>query len=298
MNIPHQHQLVWSKLNAFCESGKIPHILFHGSSGTGKKTLVQMFIHKLYQNNIHIDQPPSSSLSVVENQEVTQTTQDNTKELKPISLDKLRRNVMWVNCAQRKGIKFIREDLKFFAQTNVSADVPFKIIVLHNADYLTNDAQSALRRCMEQYSQTTRFVGIVQNKRRLLFPILSRFCEIFVPTDPTTPNLHQLKIKSQFADLNFGIDVNQTISDTIAHAPSATVSEVMAQVDSLYDKGITSIDVLQWIRNNPNYSKEKRAFIGIHTNTERIEFRNEKLFMFHVLQQLSLIPQSTNPPIP
>jgi hypothetical protein len=291
--IPQQHQMVWSKLNAFCESGKIPHILFHGSSGTGKKTLVQLFIHKLYQNNIQpTDQTqPPSVLNRGEDQEDDQKKGEKKEkeELKPISLDKLRRNVMWVNCAQRKGIKFIREDLKFFAQTNVSADVPFKIIVLHNADYLTNDAQSALRRCMEQYSQTTRFIGIVQNKRRLLFPILSRFCEIFVPTDPTTPNLHQLKIKSQFADLHFGIDVNQTISDTIAHAPLATVSEVMAQVDSLYDKGITSIDVLQWIRNNPNYSKEMRAFIGIRTNTERIEFRNEKLFMFHVLQQLTTI---------
>jgi hypothetical protein len=288
-----QHELVWSKLDAFCSSGKIPHLLFHGASGTGKKTLVQTFIHRIYQHT-------------------------PTKKA-PVSLDKLRRNIMWVNCAQRKGIKFIREDLKFFAQTNVSAEVPFKIIVLHNADYLTNDAQSALRRCMEQYSQTTRFFGIVQNKRRLLFPILSRFCEIYIPSNyvehenqtyTTTTNLHQIKIQTHFSGVSFGIDVMQTISDLVADllVTGNAVDVVMAKVATLYDQGITSIDILEWIRTRPDSPVEwalshtsglcppelrprglpesVRAELGVRANTERVEFRNEKLFMFHLLQQL------------
>jgi replication factor C small subunit len=90
---------------------------------------------------------------------------------------------MFVNCAHGKGIKFIREDLKLFAKTNIQCNrgVLFKSIILLNADFLTIDAQSALRRCIEQFSLNTRFFIIVQNKNKLLNPILSRFCEVYVP---------------------------------------------------------------------------------------------------------------------
>ena len=85
---------------------------------------------------------------------------------------------MFVNCAHGKGIKFIREELKFFAKSNIQQDAgtSFKTIVLINADFLTIDAQSALRRCIELFSYNTRFFIIVENKHKLLNPILSRFC--------------------------------------------------------------------------------------------------------------------------
>ena len=89
---------------------------------------------------------------------------------------------MYVNCAHSKGIRFIRDDLKFFAKTNIhnKNNNLFKSIVLFNADKLTIDAQSALRRCIEQFSHTTRFFILVENENRLLKPILSRFCNIFI----------------------------------------------------------------------------------------------------------------------
>ena len=57
---------------------------------------------------------------------------------------------MIVNCSHGKGIKFIREDLKFFAKTNISSNknALFKSIVLLNADTLTIDAQSAYLLCL------------------------------------------------------------------------------------------------------------------------------------------------------
>ena len=90
---------------------------------------------------------------------------------------------MYVNCAHGKGIKFIREELKFFAKTHIHCNGgdTFKSIVLLNADKLTIDAQSALRRCIELFSHNTRFFIIVEDKYKLLKPILSRFCEINVP---------------------------------------------------------------------------------------------------------------------
>ena len=72
---------------------------------------------------------------------------------------------------------------KFFAKTNIhnKNNNLFKSIVLFNADQLTIDAQSALRRCIEQFSHTTRFFILVNNVNRLLKPILSRFCNIYIP---------------------------------------------------------------------------------------------------------------------
>ena len=142
------HKGIYDKLNHFIEIQKIPNILFHGKYGCGKKMIINDFINKLYNNNY-------------------------SKDL-----------VMFVNCSHGKGIKFIRDDLKFFAKTNVQNNennVNFKTIVLSNADKLTMDAQSALRRCIELFSHNTRFFVIAEDKYKLMKPILSRFCELYVP---------------------------------------------------------------------------------------------------------------------
>ena len=139
---------VSSRLNHFLDTKKIPNIIFHGCSGSGKRTIVNNFLSRIYNN-------------------------DNFK---------LKSNVMLVNCSHGKGIKFIRDELKFFAKTNIQVnDIMFKSIVLLNADSLTIDAQSALRRCIELFSYNTRFFIVVENKNKLLNPILSRFCEIYIP---------------------------------------------------------------------------------------------------------------------
>ncbi len=143
------HQSIKNKLNYFHEMHKIPNILFHGPTGSGKRTIVNDFIHKIY---------------------------DNKREI-------IKSFVMYVNCSHGKGIKFIREELKFFAKTHINSNGgnTFKSVVLLNADKLTLDAQSALRRCIELFSHNTRFFIIAEDKYNLMKPILSRFCEIYIP---------------------------------------------------------------------------------------------------------------------
>ena len=143
------HNNIINKLDLFLKSKKIPNIIFHGPCGSGKKTIIKKFINKIFNGNKNKD--------------------DFT---------------FFVNCAQGKGIKFIREDLKYFSKTNLNCKDGniFKIIILSNADKLTIDAQSALRRCIELYSHTTRFFIIIEDKYKLLKPILSRFAEIYIPS--------------------------------------------------------------------------------------------------------------------
>ena len=154
------HQHIKEKLDYFHSIYKIPNIIFHGPSGSGKRTIVNDFIYKIYNND----------------------------------REKIKSLVMYVNCSHGKGIKFIREDLKFFAKTHINSKGGnvFKSIVLLNADKLTMDAQSALRRCIELFSHNTRFFIIAEDKYNLMKPILSRFCEIYVPEPIINGNIINL----------------------------------------------------------------------------------------------------------
>lgn len=154
-----------NKLDSFISNKKIPHILFHGPSGSGKKTLVFNFINKIYENNKR----------------------------------KIKEFVFFVNCAHGKGIKFIRDEVKFFSKMHINNlnGNQFKCIILSNADKLTIDAQSALRRCIELFSHNTRFFIIIEDKSKLLKPIISRFSDIYIPypiLNNKIQNLHNLDI--------------------------------------------------------------------------------------------------------
>jgi DNA polymerase III delta prime subunit len=143
------HTDIKQRLKTYIDLGKVPHLIFHGSSGSGKRTIMNWFLKQIYCGK-------SSAI----------------KEY-----------VMYVDCAHGKGIKFIREQVKFFAKTNlyISRETPFKSIVLSNADKLTTDAQSALRRLIEVFSHNTRFFVIVEDKYSMLLPILSRLGDVYVP---------------------------------------------------------------------------------------------------------------------
>lgn len=155
------HYNILDKLNEFIVHKKIPNILFTGEYGSGKKTILSMFLHAIYHG---------------------------------LTMTEISQYVMIVNCSHSnsKGIRTIRENLKFFAKTNIDTTVQIKSVVLLNAENLTTDAQSALRRCIELFSKNTRFFMVVQDSQKLLKPILSRFCTIYVPlptlNTPHTPH--------------------------------------------------------------------------------------------------------------
>jgi len=282
------HNEIRQKLDGFYASQRIPHLLFHGSPGTGKRTLVYEFIHKIYGGDKH----------------------------------KLKSNVMFVNCAHGKGIKFIRDELKFFAKTNIqgSQDIPFKTIVLFNAYSLTMDAQSALRRCIELFSYNTRFFIVVENKHKLLNPILSRFCEIYVPEymDPAghIQNLHQVKLAAVFGpapDLSgwFEREVLEVLDKGQHGCPSH--DQLVQVATKIYEAGYSCLDLMAWISETSAVSKTSEASgvseasgpncksglnrVGRWTDMEKAdailhfqniksEFRCEKLLLFTMLDVL------------
>jgi len=236
---------------------KIPNIIFNGPSGSGKSTIVNEFISLIYDGN----------------------------------REKIKDFVMYVNCAHGKGIKFIREELKFFAKTHINSNGgdTFKSIVLFNGDKLTMDAQSALRRCIELFSHNTRFFIIVEDKYKLLKPILSRFCEIYI-AEPEYKgkiiNLYKYNLEETFK-LN---DIKNQRIDWLKKELQKSVIKGMSDEDllslvvKLYEKSYNALDIIKLIDDgNFPLDTEKRFELLVAFNKIRKEFRNEKLLLMFVI---------------
>jgi hypothetical protein len=268
------HESILHRLDEFIEKNQIPHIIFHGPSGSGKQTLVREFIQKIYGGD----------------------------KLK------MKTHVMTVNCSHGKGIQFIREELKFFAKANAQSKsnleggqfCEFKIIMLLNAHHLTVDAQSALRRCIELFSYNTRFFIVVENKDKLLNPILSRFCDIFVP-EPTveheTINMHQYVLSQQFSAMNkhHQEDVaaktreldNAFVEGAYSSDTGKSYTPSMESVNRLYELGISCLDLMEWVKtkksilSHSEYTQAVMRFYQI-----KPQFRCEKLLMLFMIHYI------------
>jgi len=131
-----------SRLKHFVEDRNLPHLMFVGPAGVGKTTSILALARDLYGSGY-------------------------------------RNFILELNASDERGIKVIREKVKFFARTAaISSEVRFKILIMDEADHLTSDAQHALRRTMEQYTRTCRFCLIGNYSENIIDPIQSR-CSIF-----------------------------------------------------------------------------------------------------------------------
>jgi hypothetical protein len=187
----------------------------------------------------------------------------------------------------------------------------FKTIVLINADNLTIDAQSALRRCIELFSANTRFFIIVENKQKLLNPILSRFCEIYVPeyiVDGKVINLHQYNIQKHFRFEDMENDTNQWINENISRImlpggdddtmPLATPQDIPQDIPQdkhkdmvelateFYEKGISCLDLIKWIENTNRMSELKKCDVLMYFDKIKSEYRCEKLLLLCIFDYI------------
>jgi len=256
------HENIKEKLNYFISIQKIPNIIFHGPPGSGKKTLLTDFMEEIYQGN----------------------------KLK------MKQYTMYVNCAYGKGIKFIREELKFFAKTNIQENI-FKCIILLNADKLTVDAQSALRRCIELFNHNTRFFIIIEDKYKLLKPILSRFCEIYVPQPVIhneETNLHQYHLKNTETKSYSLESLKKQLKQisTQKKEDDLKVKDLIHFSSQFYEKGYCGLDIMSLLENHKFMEKEitqdKRYELLICFQKIIKEIRNEKIILFFMLNFLFL----------
>ncbi len=139
--IVNQTEIIGSLEALIANSGDMPHLLFSGSAGVGKTTTAICISRQILGENV----------------------KEYTLEL---------------NASDERGIGMVREKVKKFSRFAGMADAPFKLIILDEADEMTNDAQTALRRIIEDTAKYCRFILIANNISKIIEPLQSR-CATF-----------------------------------------------------------------------------------------------------------------------
>ena len=169
----HGQEEIVERLQSYIAQDDVPHLLFSGPAGVGKTTAATAIAREIYGE------------------------------------DNWRGNFLELNASDQRGIDVVRDRIKGFARSSFGGD--FRIVFLDEADSLTDDAQAALRRTMEQFSDNTRFILSCNYSSKIIDPIQSR-CAVF-----------------RFSPLS-----DEAVGDTVREIASAEEIEVTdAGVDAL-----------------------------------------------------------------
>lgn len=194
------------RLQAYVRQKNVPHLLFAGPAGTGKTTCALALARELYGPDF-------------------------------------RGSFLELNASDERGIDVVRGKIKDFARTLALQDVPFKLIFLDEADALTQDAQQALRRTMEQFSKSCRFILNANYSSRIIEPIQSR-CAVFRFMPLTEAQAVGLAEKVAAAEK---VTLEKGASEAIARVAQGDARKVLnvLQASAALGKAVGEDDVLK-----------------------------------------------------
>eukprot|EP00494_Astrolonche_serrata_P006551 UN06575 len=199
--ISHEHIL--STIDALIKANRLPHLLFYGPPGTGRTTTGLAVARKL-----------------------------NGKAWRSMTLE--------LNASDERGIDVVRQRIKTFASTKQMFHTGLKLVVLDEADSMTNAAQFAMRRIMEQYTKNTRFILICNYVNKVIPAIQSRCTRFrFSPLDSKSIKVRLNEIV-QAERVNIE---NETVLDTIitlAEGDMRKCLNVLQSAHQAYEQTITS----------------------------------------------------------
>jgi replication factor C subunit 2/4 len=199
-DVAHQDEVVRT-LKTSISQGNLPHLLMHGPPGTGKTTTILAVARALYGPELFRDR------------------------------------ILELNASDDRGIGVVREKIKTFAQGAVGGQKAsgypcprFKLIVLDEADTMTPEAQSALRRIMEAYSKVTRFCLICNYVTRIIEPLASRCAKFrFKPLPASSMIVRMQEIAS-----SEGVSVTDDVMDSLLQASGGDMRKAVTYMQSCH----------------------------------------------------------------
>jgi replication factor C subunit 2/4 len=212
-DIVHQNEIIDILKNSM-KTGNLPHLLLYGQQGTGKTSTILAFAYQLFG-------PKIANQRVIE-----------------------------LNASDERGINVVRGKIITFAKTAIgSADPdypspPFKLVILDEADAMTTEAQSALRKVMEELSELTRFCFICNFINQIIDPIASRCMKFrFKPIEPKS-----MTDKLKYICSKENLDIEHKILDKISDISKGDARKAIMVLQNLkyvydYKKKIDIDDV-------------------------------------------------------
>jgi replication factor C small subunit len=172
------HDDITGRLKRYVERDDLPNLLFSGPAGVGKTTCAVAIAKELYG-------------------------------------DDWEQHFLELNASDQRGIDVVRDRIKSFARSSFGGrGHNYRIIFLDEADSLTSDAQSALRRTMEQFSNNTRFILSCNYSSKIIDPIQSRCATFrFGPIDEESVAAQVRKIADEE-----GIETTEDGVDALVYA--------------------------------------------------------------------------------
>jgi len=198
--------------NNICVSKNLPNLTIYGESGSGKSYLINWLLAKLFKNHF-------------------------------------KERVLYMSLNDERGISTMREKIKAFSNIQVkeNSEIPsFKVIVFDQAEYISLDAQNALRRIIELSNNISRFIFLTRNTRCIIDPILSRTLQLNLNTNAQIgridkyvrffPKVRREKIE-EICDMycNFGREI--TLLETLSKLTEEEINRF-----ELYEKVISDED--------------------------------------------------------
>jgi len=250
-DIKGQKEIV-SRVKSFVEQKNMPHLLFAGPAGVGKTSLSLVIARQLFD-------------------------------------DSWRQNFLELNASDERGIDVIRVKVKDFARTRAIGDVPFKIIYLDECDALTREAQQALRRTMENYTATCRFILGCNYSSKIIDPIQSR-CAVFRFRPLENSELHKIidKIASEE-----NLKVEESAKEALIEISGGDCRKLenIMQASAVLGKDIT--EELVFSMASSAKPKEVLEFLNLAIQGEFIKSREKLLdtMLAHGLSGVDIIKQ-------
>lgn len=198
------------------QAAELPNLLFYGPPGTGKTSTILAVARQLY------------------------------------GVEMMKERVLELNASDERGIEVVRNKVKKFSQRAISSTTPsgkkcppFKIVILDEADSMTNNAQAALRRTMEKQNKTTRFCLICNYVSRIIEPLTSR-CSKF----RFKPLLDEILVKKlKEISLQEGVQYENGVIEELVKVSEGDMRKAITYLQSAYrlkgEDEITKQDVLE-----------------------------------------------------